>query len=164
MDLVLDPPRGVAPVRLGMTLDETVAALSVWGKPRVLSRPNQTLVNIGISLDRVRFQVLLEKVNCVTAIQLWWPGEGRESSTRVLLEGDDVFCTPARKIFRRAVARGWTVDQSEFDYPFIPGVSIGFTRQTAQEVPRYSDGSLMYLTSVLVGDEKYFDFHYKNND
>lgn len=42
--------------------------------------------------------------------------------------------------------------------PVIPGVSLGFTRQTSQEMPRDSDGRLMFFTSVLVGGERYFDF------
>jgi hypothetical protein len=39
VDLVLDPPRGVAPILLGTTLDEALAAVPDWGQPRVLRRP-----------------------------------------------------------------------------------------------------------------------------
>ncbi|WSQ12331.1 hypothetical protein OG604_33755 [Streptomyces sp. NBC_01231] len=86
----------------------------------------------------------------ITAIELWWPGEGRTSSTRVLLEGDEVFSTPAYDLFRRAAERGWTVDTSQPEYPVIPGVSLAFTRQTSQEVGRDADGLPRYVTSVLV--------------
>jgi hypothetical protein len=162
MDLVLDPPRGVAPVRLGMTLDEAVAAVSPWGDPKVRTRRNRILVNISTSCEGVGVEVLLEKENLVTAIELWWPGEGRESSTRVLLKGDDVFQTPAEEILRRATARGWTVDESQIEYPVIPGVSLGFTRMTSQEVPRDSNDIPLHFTSVLVGGENYFDSRYAN--
>ena len=110
MDLVLDPPRGVAPVRLGMTLDEAVAAVSSWGEPKVHHRRHRESADISTSCDHVGIQVLLEGQALVTAVEVWWPGEGRESSTRVLLEGDDVFQTPADDILRRAADRGWTVD------------------------------------------------------
>ncbi|MFE6157247.1 hypothetical protein [Streptomyces sp. NPDC057889] len=36
----------------------------------------------------------------MTAIELWWPGEGRVSSTRVLLDEDEVFITPRPGVLR----------------------------------------------------------------
>ncbi|MFI1369125.1 hypothetical protein [Streptomyces griseochromogenes] len=161
MELVLDPPRGVAPLRLGMTLDEAVAAVSGWGEPRVLVRGRNS-ATVSSSPDGVGVQALLEGGPTVTAVELWWPGEGRESSTRVLLDGDDVFGTPAVDLFRRAAERGWTVDTSRPEYPVIPGVSLGFTRQTSQEIPRDAEGLPRYVTSVLVGGKDYYDFRYEN--
>lgn len=161
MDLVLDPPRGVAPVRLGMTLDEAVAAVSSWGEPKVHHRRYRESADISTSCDHVGIQVLLEGQALVTAVEVWWPGEGRESSTRVLLEGDDVFQTPADDILRRAADRGWTVDPGDGEYSHIPGVSLGFTRQTSQEVPRLPSGLPVYFTSVLVGSADYYDFLYE---
>ncbi|MEU6510041.1 hypothetical protein [Streptomyces sp. NPDC046942] len=156
VDLVLDPPRGVAPLRLGMTLDEAIAAVPGWGEPRVLGR--RSSAQASWSLDGVGVQALLEGGPAVTAIELWWPGEGRTSTTRVLLDGDDVFGTPAERLLCRAAARGWTVDTSRPEYPVIPGVSLGFTRQTSQEVPRDAEGLPVHVTSVLVGGEDYYDF------
>ncbi|WP_433245943.1 hypothetical protein ACQPYK_44355 [Streptosporangium sp. CA-135522] len=164
MDLVLNPPYGVAPVQLGMTLDEAVAAVSPWGEPKVRTRRNRAPVTISTSCDGVGVQVLLETGALVTAVELWWPGEGKQTSTRVLLDGDDVFRTPAEEIFRRAAERGWNVDQTEIEYPFIPGVSLGFTRQTSQEVPRTSDGLPVLITSVLVGGEHYYNDRLKTRD
>ncbi|MFE0178943.1 hypothetical protein ACFWZ2_42225 [Streptomyces sp. NPDC059002] len=156
IDLVLDPPRGVAPVRFGMTLDEAVAAVSGWGQPRVIGPySHMPSITVSIDLDRVGFQALLERDERVTAVELWWPGEGRVSTTRVLLEGDDVFTTPADEILERAAVRGWTVDASNPERPFIPGVTLAFTRETSQEVPRDRHGLPTYFTSVLVGDENY---------
>ncbi|MER6737279.1 hypothetical protein [Streptomyces puniciscabiei] len=80
MDLVLDPPHGVAPLRLGMTLDEAIAAVSGWGGPRVFRR--RSSARVSWSLDGVGVQALLESSPTVTAIELWWPGEGRVSGTR----------------------------------------------------------------------------------
>ncbi|MGW3209444.1 hypothetical protein [Streptomyces sp. NPDC001135] len=156
VELVLDPPREVAPLCLGMTLHEAIAAASGWGEPRVLRRRNTA--RASWSVDGVGVQALLESGPTVTAIELWWPGEGRVSGTRVLLDGDDVFGTPAEELFRRAAARGWTVDTSRPEHPVIPGVSLGFTRQTSQGIPRDAGGLPLYVTSVLVGGKDYYDF------
>ncbi|MFE4256575.1 hypothetical protein ACFRU3_45630 [Streptomyces sp. NPDC056910] len=50
----------------------------------------------------------------VTAIELWWPGEGRVSSTRVLLDEDEVFTTPRPRSSSRApsVAAGASTRRS----------------------------------------------------
>lgn len=162
MDLVLDPPRGVAPVLLGATLDEALTAVpGEWGEPRMLRRPGRNTARASWNLDHVGVEALAEGGARITAVELWWPGEGRTSGTRVLLEGDDVFTTPAEDLFRRAAARGWTVDTSQPEYPVIPGVSLGFTRQTSQEAERDTDGLPTYVTSVLVAGRDYYDYRYQ---
>ncbi|MGW1469160.1 hypothetical protein ACWCPT_33035 [Streptomyces sp. NPDC002308] len=160
MDLVLDPPRGVAPILLGMTLDEVLAAVpGAWGEPEVLRRPGRNSATVSWTLDHVGVHALLEGNGThVTAAELWWPGEGRTSGTRVLLEKDEVFTTPAAELFQHAAGRGWTVDTARPEYPVIPGVSLGFTRQTSQAVERDADGLPAYVTSVLVGGENYYDY------
>jgi hypothetical protein len=162
MDLVLDPPRGVAPILLGMTLDEALAAApGNWGEPRVLRRPSRNSAKASWTLDHVGVQALVEGGTQVTAIELWWPGEDRVSSTHVMLEGDEAFTTPAEDLFRRAAERGWTVDASQPEYPVIPGVSLGFTRQTSQKVERAADGLPRYVTSILVAGTDYYDYRYE---
>ncbi|MFF1690081.1 MULTISPECIES: hypothetical protein [unclassified Streptomyces] len=159
MDLTLDPPRGVAPILLGMTLDEALAAAPEnWGAHRVLRSAQASW-----TLDHVGVQALVEDGTTVTAIELWWPGEGRTSSTRVLLAGDEVFTTPAQDLFARAAERGWTIDTSQPGYPVIPGVSLGFTRQTSQDVERDADGLPRCVTSALVGGEDYYNYRYENH-
>ncbi|MGW5775863.1 hypothetical protein [Streptomyces sp. NPDC003863] len=153
MDLHLAPPHGAGPVRLGMTLDEAVAAVSPWREPRVRTRRNRVLVTVSAACDHVGVEVLLEEENRVTAVELWWPGEGRETSIRVLLDGADVFRTPADELLRGLAAHG-----ADGEDPFVPGLSLGFTRRTSQEVPRRPDGLPVCFTSVLVGGEDYYDF------
>ncbi|MET7620644.1 hypothetical protein [Streptomyces sp. NPDC005408] len=179
MDLVLDPPHGAGPVRLGMTLGEAVAAVSPWGPHRIVEEfdyfddededeedapeEGEASKTIHTALQEIRVNVLLEgSGEAVTAVELWWPGEGWQTDVRVLLDGEDVFRTPAEDLFRRAAERGWAVDQAEAEYPFVPGVSLGFTRQTSQEVPRTPDGLPVHVTSVLVGGEHYYDNRMKN--
>ncbi|MER6251845.1 hypothetical protein ABT224_10790 [Streptomyces sp. NPDC001584] len=40
----------------------------------------------------------------------------------------------------------------------VPGVSLGFTRQTSQEVPRDGQGLPISFTSVLVAGKSCYDF------
>ncbi|CAL9630554.1 hypothetical protein [Streptomyces sp. enrichment culture] len=163
MDLILDPPRGAGPVRLGMTPDEALAAVAPWGTPKVMPPSGRPPKKIFTACREIKVNILLEgSGEAVTAVELWWPGEGRRTDVRVLLHGDDVFTTPAEDLFRKAEERGWTVDRTELEYPFIPGVSLGFTRQTSQEVPRTPEGLPVYITSILVGGEHYYDFRVKD--
>ncbi|WP_225804998.1 hypothetical protein [Streptomyces sp. NK15101] len=153
MDLPLAPLHSAGPVRLGVTLDEAVAAVSAWGEPRVRTRPNRVLVTVSTVCDGVGVEVLLEEEDTVTAVELWWPAEGRETSTRVLLGGADVFRTPADELLRDLAAH-----DGDGEDPFVPGLSLGFTRRTSQEVARRPDGLPVHFTSVLVGGEDYYDF------
>ncbi|WP_327678442.1 hypothetical protein [Streptomyces sp. NBC_00467] len=145
-----------------MTLDEAVSAVSVWGEAKVLRRSTRRSVKVSAVCEGVGYQALLEDGERVTAIELWWPGEGKETNTRVLLDGDDVFRTPAEDILERARASGRRVDDSQPDAPVVPGVSLGFTRQTSQEVPRDSHGLPLYFTSVLVGSGGYYNYRYES--
>ncbi|MCP9988272.1 hypothetical protein LUX01_17855 [Streptomyces sudanensis] len=159
MDFVLDPPRAAGPVRLGMTPEEALAAVAPWGTPEVVPPGGRPPEKIFTACREIGVSIFLEDSGgVVTAVELWWPGEGRRTDVRVLLDGDDVFTTPAEDLFRKAGERGWTVDRTEPEYPFIPGVSLGFTRQTSQEVPRTPGGLPVHVTSVLVGGEHYYDF------
>ncbi|MFH9613875.1 hypothetical protein [Streptomyces pratensis] len=163
MDLILNPPHHAGPVHLGMTPDEALAAVASWGTPRVLPADGRPPKKIFTAYQEIKVNILLEgSGKAVTAVELWWPGEDRSTDVRVVLDGDDVFTTPAEDLFRRAEERGWTVDLSDPEYPFIPGVSLGFTRQTSQEVPRTSGGLPLYVTSVLVGGEHYYDERLKS--
>ncbi|MFV2120015.1 hypothetical protein ACE14D_16870 [Streptomyces sp. Act-28] len=157
MDLVLDPPHSAGPVRLGMTLDEAVAAVSPWGTPEIEQDGDEATVYT--KCQEIAVTVFLEgSGEAVTAVELWWPGEGRRTGVRVLLDGDEVFTTPAEDLFRKAEERGWTVDRTEVEHPFVPGISLGFTRRTSQEVPRTRRGLPVHVTSILVGGEHYYDF------
>jgi hypothetical protein len=156
MQFVLDPPRGVAPVRLGMTLDETVAAVSAWGAPRVY--PADAVRDfdlVSTEYDGIGFQAALERDHQVTAVTIWGPDEDEDPDVQVLLDGLDVFRTPADEILAHAAQKGWQVNTDDPRAPYIPGVTLAFTRDTSQEVPRDENGLPVHFTSVLVADEKY---------
>ncbi|WP_406276170.1 hypothetical protein OHT93_31590 [Streptomyces sp. NBC_00191] len=96
MDIVLDPPEGVGPVWLGMTLDEAMAAVSPWGPHRIdeefdyfddededdedTPEEGEASKTVYTALQEIRVNVLLEgSGEAVTAVELWWPGEGRQN-------------------------------------------------------------------------------------
>lgn len=91
---------------------------------------------------------------------MWWPGESRQSTTRVLLDGHDVFATPADTVLAELREHGWTVDAEDPENVVVPGVSPGLTRQTSQEVPRDGQGLPVSFTSVLVAGKGYYDFRH----
>ncbi|WP_258023700.1 hypothetical protein [Streptomyces bambusae] len=91
-------------------------------------------------------------------MELWWPGESRRSTTRVLLGDHEVFTDPADAILADLRGRGRTVDDEDPESVIVPGVSLGFTRQTSQAVPRDGRGLPVSFTSVLVAGRNYYDF------
>ncbi|MCM9077341.1 hypothetical protein L1606_04425 [Streptomyces spororaveus] len=158
MDLLLTPPTAAGPVHLGSTYEEAVAALQPWGEPRVVGPTSRRARRLMGDVDGVGYTVFFDAEDHVTAVELWWPGEGRRSTTRVLLDGHDVFADPADTILAELTGRGATVDIEDPENIVVPGVSLGFTRQTSQEVPRGPHGLPVSFTSVLVAGKDYYDF------
>ncbi|MEU3693398.1 hypothetical protein [Streptomyces narbonensis] len=156
MQFVLDPPRGVAPVRLGMTLDEAVAAVSGWGAPRVYRADAvRDFDPVSTEYHGIGFQMALERDHRVTAVTVWGPDEDEALDVQVLLDGLDVFRTPADEILAHAARNGRHVNDEDPEAPYVPGVTLAFTRATSQDVPRGATGLPIRFTSVLVADEKY---------
>ncbi|WP_328303363.1 hypothetical protein OG389_35675 [Streptomyces sp. NBC_00435] len=91
-------------------------------------------------------------------VELWWPGEGRARTTRVLFDRHDVFADPAAEILRQVRERGWSVTAADAESLVVSGVSLGFTRRTSQEVPRDVAGLPLSFTSALVAGAGYYDF------
>ncbi|WP_306320501.1 MULTISPECIES: hypothetical protein [unclassified Streptomyces] len=155
-EFVIDPPNGVAPLQIGMTYKQALEAVTAWGTPRVSgSFAHTSTVKIRVDHHSMDVVALLEDGKTVTAIELW-RFEKDPAGVRVLLDDIDVFRTPAREVLRQQAERGRTVDESVPESPEIPGVTLAFTRETGQDVPREADGLPLYFTSVLVADTDYF--------
>ncbi|WP_030730434.1 hypothetical protein [Streptomyces sp. NRRL S-237] len=157
MDLLLTPP-AAGPVRLGSTYEEVLVAVRPWGEPRVLGPTSRRARRLMCDADGIGCTVLFDVSDRAAAVELWWPGEGRRSTTRVLLEGRDVFTSPAGDVLAGVRERGWTVDAADPEDVVVPGVSLGFTRRTSQEVPRDGEGLPVSFTSVLVAGPDHYDF------
>ncbi|MFD8638523.1 MULTISPECIES: hypothetical protein [unclassified Streptomyces] len=160
MDLLLAPPTAAGPVHLGSPYEEVLTVLRPWDEPRMIGPTSRRARRLMGDFDRVGYTVFFDAEDRTTAVELWWPGEGRQSTTRVLLDGHDVFATPADRVLAELRERGWTVDAEDPEHVFVPGVSLGFTRQTSQEVPRDGQGLPVSFTSVLVAGKSYYDFRY----
>lgn len=96
MELVLDPPHGVGPLRLGMTSDEARTALAALG-PLEPSRTGAPAVHLPSGLGiTVGFGVgpTRDRVN---AIELWRP----EDMDVVRYRESDVFGMPALAVVER---------------------------------------------------------------
>ncbi|MFD7781962.1 hypothetical protein ACFV4Q_02465 [Streptomyces nojiriensis] len=158
MDLFLAPPTAAGPVQLGSPYEEVLTAVRPWGEPRVLGPTSRRARRLMGDIDGVGYTVFFDAEDLATAVETWWPGEGRQSTTRVLLDGHDVFTTPADTLLAELRERGWTVDAEDPEHVLVPGVSLGFTRQTSQEVPRDGQGLPVSFTSVLVAGKSYYDF------
>lgn len=160
MDLLLAPPTAAGPVHLGSPYEEARTALRPWGEPRVIGPTSRRARRLMGDFDGVGCTVFFDAEDRTTAVELWWPGEGRQSATRVLLDGHDVFTAPADTVLADLRERGWTVDAEDPENVVVPGVSLGFTRQTSQEVPRDGQGLPVSFTSVLVAGKNYYDFRH----
>ncbi|MEU1226276.1 hypothetical protein [Streptomyces sp. NPDC005828] len=110
---------------------------------------------VSAEYDGIGFQAALERDHQVTAVTAGRPDEDEDPGVQVLLDGLDGFRTPADEILAHAARKGWRVNNDDPRAPCIPGVTLAFTRDTSQEVPRDENGLPVRFTSVLVADEKY---------
>ncbi|MFE2560349.1 hypothetical protein ACFXGT_30885 [Streptomyces sp. NPDC059352] len=63
----------------------------------------------------------------------WGPDEGEDPDVQVLLDGLDIFRTPADEILAHATRKGWHVNNDDPRAPCIPGVTLAFTRDVGHE-------------------------------
>ncbi|WP_157878857.1 hypothetical protein [Streptomyces sp. CT34] len=96
-------------------------------------------MKIQVSYRSMDIVAHLEDGNTVTAVELW-RFEEDAPEVRVLLDGINVFHTPAPEVLRQQAQRDRRVDETDPENPVIPAVALAFTRETGQEVPRNSDG------------------------
>ncbi|MEV6318845.1 hypothetical protein [Streptomyces sp. NPDC051776] len=159
MDIVIDPPRGVAPVLIGMPFEQALEAGKTWGEPNV-SGPyaHDPTVKIVFADEENEFEIVvhLEDGKTVTAVELW--RFRREDADVRVLDGDlDIFRTPAREVLDHLASQGCDLDLSDLEEPVALGLTLAFTRDTGREVPRDpQDGHTLYFESVLVGDATYY--------
>ncbi|MEC4016974.1 hypothetical protein [Streptomyces sp. H27-D2] len=156
MDFAIDPPNGVSPLQIGMGYEQALNAISMWGTPKT-SGPHAHTSTVKLRVDYHSLDIVahLEDGETLTAIELW-RFDGDEPDVRVLLDGIDLFRTPAREVLRQQAERGRRVDESDPENAVIPDVTLAFTRDTGQEVPREPDGLPLYFTSILVANEEYY--------
>lgn len=157
MEIILDPPYGVPPVRMGMSFEEAVQAAAVWGEVRV-SGPfeHDPTVKIQAMGDGFDVLVILKDQKTVNAVDVSGPDEEdeEESVLRVLCRGVDVFRTPARQVLKMFADEGYRIDDSNPEEPVVLDLTLAFSRWTSQDVPLDpEDGLPMHFTAALVSHE-----------
>lgn len=152
MDLELDPPRGVGPLRIGMARVEANAALEQLREVDAVSasdvsgrhiiRPSGLMVSIGCMRDRVQ------------AVELSRPQTDADS---VCFRGIDVFNLPARQVVER-LRREIEIRQAEDDpasYCASELVLSLWRPFAADDEPHAEQG--YYFSTVLVAAPGYYD-------
>ncbi|MFC8200400.1 hypothetical protein ACFWBR_34405 [Streptomyces sp. NPDC060006] len=154
MEIVLDPPHGVPPVRMGMAFEDAVEAAAAWGEVRVSGPfdhdPTVKIQSMGDGFDVL---VILKDQKTVNAVDVSC-AEEEDSDLRVLYRGLDVFRTPARQLLKMFADEGYRIDETNPEEPVVLDLTIAFSRWTSQEVPLDpEDGLPLYFTAALVSNE-----------
>jgi hypothetical protein len=168
MEIALDPPHGATGFPIGMPVDELV--------PEAVSRGRVVITDPGASgaLDHMKVDLTtylgsssfattfgLEDGRTLTWLEVHAPrtgqGDGGEELT-VTWRGIDVFRTPALELLERIEELGHEVNRDEAPFHYtVPSVPLGFTREAGHEVPPAKDGQPLFMQSVLIAGEGYYD-------
>lgn len=95
------------------------------------------------SLDGVGYPAFLDEDSHLNAAELWWPGEGKTTTTWVLFDGHNVFTDRAAEILRQVRERGWTVAAEDAESLVAPGIALdrpepALGRAVVPQVSNYS--------------------------
>ncbi|WP_412738626.1 hypothetical protein [Krasilnikovia sp. MM14-A1259] len=149
MELLLDPPYGIGPLRLGMAADEVRAALETIGPP-------QPMVNGEIALHlasglgfSVGFEATLDRVD---AIEVWRPHERDVVRYRDV----DVFGLPALEVVGQLRRHVQVLPNDEDDGFTARGLYLALWRPfAADDDPDQTQGH--FFQSVLIARPGYDD-------
>jgi hypothetical protein len=160
MIITLQPPEGVPPLLIGMSIDEARDAMTLWGDPEDVS----TLPGEARRL-RVRNETLtrdifahINDVGTVSAIEIWRPTFSERQIEKVeVLYGDiDMFASPASDVLRQLRSQGVEIDESDPFYPSCPQLTLGFNREGGSDVDEES-GVSRFFESILVAGPGYYE-------
>ncbi|APA94845.1 hypothetical protein [Nocardia seriolae] len=153
MELYLAPPIGVAPLVLGMSVDQVMHSMEIWGSPELLPGPTNRV--------RVRNDVLdldifahFNPDGLLSAIEIWRP-ENIYGDTVVKFEGIDMFRETADSILAELQSRGYRIDDDDPYYPTFPDLTLGFNREGSDDAD--VNGLSPYFESVLIAASGYYD-------
>lgn len=160
MDIELDPPRGITGFPIGMPAEQVKVAAASLGRIKVqddgVAEPFRHMKVLALH-PQFEITFLIEDGKTLSAAEVWIPRPGPEDIT-VTWRGINVFATPARQLLDQIEGIGLTVRHDEPLHPFVPKLSLGFTRDAGHEVPLDTDGWPLYFQAVLVGPEDYYDY------
>ncbi|MGY0002703.1 hypothetical protein [Micromonospora sp. I033] len=145
MDFELEPPDGVGPLRLGMTLDAARSALAGLGElsgPLHANRPGGGLgLAVGTGVG-----------GRVNSVELYRP----QALDVVRYRDVDVFGLPAEEVVQRLRRHARVLPDEEDEGCFIaPDLLLSLWRPFVSDDPEESQG--YYFSSVLVARPGYYD-------
>lgn len=157
MRIELNPPFGVAPLEIGMSLDEAVTACRVWGDVGVSRGMDEIPTLIA---DHPRFEVVarLGDGTGVTTIDVWRPRPATQpggTEITVCCEGLDVFGTPARELLAALASLGRPVEDAHTARPLLPGLALVLVREPHEDDPMDTDGLPLRFARVRVARAGY---------
>jgi len=159
MNIELDPPRGITGFPFGMPAKQVKEAAAALGEIRVQDEgSDHRFHHMMVLAVHPQFEVsfALQDGRTLTAVELWIPRPGPEEVT-VTFRDINVFATPARQLLGQIESMGFSVYSPEPHHPFVPKLSLGFTREAGHEVSLDTDGKPLYFQAVAVGPENYYD-------
>jgi hypothetical protein len=159
MNIELDPPRGITGFPVGMPAAEVKESAARLGEIQVQDEGSaHRFHHMTVLALHQQFEILFDLSDGKTlkAAEVWTPRPGPEGIT-VTFRGVNVFTTPALQLLDQMEAWGYSVYERDSDYPFVPHLSLGFTRVAGHEVPLDTDERPLYFQTILAGPENYYD-------
>lgn len=157
MELTLNPPTSVGPLRFGMPVSEAIDAASAWGEVRV-GEPARGRIGFKVLIAHRDFEVVLlvDDGETLTGVEAW-RFEHEDADVFVEYEGIDVFRTPARDVIQRINETGHDADTSDDEVAIYPDLALLLSRETSREVPTDPhDGLPLYFHYALAAPSGYF--------
>jgi len=162
MIIRLEPPHGVPPLLIGMSIDESRDAVALWGDVEELpATPGRAFALRARDEDLTRdvFAYFEDGAGGgVTAVEVWRPEPATRPGANVQVRyGElDVFGLPADDVLRILRDRGVEVDESDPFYPSCPRLLLGFNREGGAHADEET-GMARFFESVLVSYPGYDD-------
>jgi hypothetical protein len=150
MDVDLQPPTQVGPVRIGMPFEDaktSLSALEGFDAERSFTRtaPGFAVYSSGLS-----FTLSYTDDEGVRTVEVYGAGTGRG----VVYAGVDIFTTPAAELTDQFSAEHDVRVEQDGRLVILPGKSVSFWRATLPEGDWDEDGR--YFQTVLVAHQGYF--------
>ena len=141
------PGAGIDPVELGSTVEQARVVLAALGEVDDFRRADGDPPGLVTELGDQSVFVHASRTGVVIGVEAS-PGE----DVRVLLDGVDVFRTPADEVVERLRAR-YVVEESEEGCSYaVPALALGLWRSAVPDQEDSEDDEGRYFESVLVGE------------
>ncbi|MFJ4921820.1 hypothetical protein [Streptomyces sp. NPDC088725] len=153
MDIELLPHVGLGAFRLGMSFDDAVAEARAWGSVHHSPESGRPPGKYVIASEAYTVQLVLifelEEQELLTGIEVWRFQDEAEDIA-FLLEGIDVFRTPADNLPGILEERGHEVVESDYGYYEVTDLKLRFANHSSFDYPVDEEGDPLYYDYVLI--------------